>query len=169
MRLLFLARDIPFVGSAALRSRLARSSSLEPRRSARIGALVAAFLGFMARRTRSMRSPTRANCANMASAVLRLSVQVLLAGLGDAVELARAVGLHGGVADLFEIGEGGIHHAGAGHIEALGALVQRLDDFVAVAGFSASSRKISSCRSTEASLRPMPKARPPMPPPSMKP
>ena len=55
------------------------------------------------------------------------------------VELACTVGFDGGVADLFEIGERGIHHAGAGDVKALGALVQRLDDFVAVAGFSSSS------------------------------
>ena len=82
-----------------------------------------------------MRSPTRPNCANSASAAARLLVQVLLARLGDVIELAGAIGLDGGVADLLEVGERGVHHAGARDVEALGALVQRLDDFVAVAWF----------------------------------
>src|ERR1700733_3305257 len=60
-------------------------------------------------------------------------VQMLLARLGDVVELAGALRLDGGMPDLFQIGEGGIDHARTRDVEPLGALVQGLDDFVAMA------------------------------------
>ncbi len=55
--------------------------------------------------------------------------------VGNAVQLLGAVRLHRGVADLLQISEGGVDHAGAGRVEAAGTLFQRLDDLVAVAGF----------------------------------
>src|ERR1700676_2508567 len=60
-------------------------------------------------------------------------VQMLLTRVGDAVELAGALGLDGGVPDFLKVGESGVHHAGTRYVETLGAFVQGLDDFIAMA------------------------------------
>src|ERR1700734_4403358 len=58
--------------------------------------------------------------------------QMLLARLGDVVELAGAFRLDRGMPDLFQIGERGVDPARARDVEPLGALVQGFDDFVAM-------------------------------------
>src|SRR5271168_4972681 len=63
-----------------------------------------------------------------------MAVQVLRTSCRDVVELASAYGLDRGMADFLQIRERGIHHPGARYIKALGPLVQRLDDFIAMAG-----------------------------------
>ncbi len=61
--------------------------------------------------------------------------------LGQAIELARALDVDGGVADLLEIGQRWINHAGARHVEAVGKIVEGLDDLVAVARLLRDERK----------------------------
>src|SRR3979411_2384723 len=61
-------------------------------------------------------------------------LQVLLTRVGDVVELAGAVDLDSGMPDFFEIRERGVDHAGTRYVKTLGAFVQGLDDFVAMAG-----------------------------------
>ena len=56
-----------------------------------------------------------------------------LALVGDGVELLGALGLGGDVADLFEVGQRRIDHAGARRIPTGGLLLKHLDDLVAVA------------------------------------
>src|SRR5580658_3028652 len=57
-----------------------------------------------------------------------------LALRSDAVELARAFRLDTRVANLVEISEGRINHAGTGAVEATGALLDGFDQFIAVSG-----------------------------------
>ena len=62
--------------------------------------------------------------------------EVIPTRLGDVVLLASAIDLDHCVANLFEIGQCGINHAGARDIEAFGTFVQGFNDFVAMAGQS---------------------------------
>src|SRR4030081_3896829 len=59
---------------------------------------------------------------------------MLLTRVGDVVELAGAVDLDGGMPDFFEVRERRVDHTGTRYVKALGAFVQRFDDFVAMAG-----------------------------------
>ena len=63
-----------------------------------------------------------------------LIFQVRKARDRDAVELLRALRLDAGVADLFQVGERGVDHAGAWRVVAVRARLDRLDELVAVAG-----------------------------------
>src|ERR1700689_1412182 len=56
-------------------------------------------------------------------------------GIGESVQLAGAFGGHRGVTNFLEVGQGGIDHAGARHVETFGALIQFLDDLVSIARF----------------------------------
>src|SRR6266851_9341896 len=58
---------------------------------------------------------------------------MLLALVGDVIELAGALDLDGGVPDFLEVGERGVHHAGTRYVKTPGAFVQGLDDFIAMA------------------------------------
>ncbi|SPA01461.1 conserved exported hypothetical protein [Cupriavidus taiwanensis] len=72
---------------------------------------------------------------------LAVGRQVRLAGLRQLVALLVAFGVDGGKADFFQIRQRGIDHAGAGLVEAVGARLQRLDQFVAMAGLFLQQRQ----------------------------
>jgi len=63
-----------------------------------------------------------------------ISVQMRAAGVRQVVALLRTVGFDGGVAQLFQIGQRGVDHTGAGCVEAIAKGTQRFDEFIAVAG-----------------------------------
>ncbi|SPC16369.1 conserved hypothetical protein [Cupriavidus taiwanensis] len=65
---------------------------------------------------------------------LAVGLQVRHAGLRQLVALLVAFGVDGGKADFFQVGQRRINHTGARLVEAVGARLQRLDQFVAVAG-----------------------------------
>src|SRR5882757_1748520 len=60
---------------------------------------------------------------------------MFLSGIGDAVQLAGAFSGYRGVTNFLEVGQGGIDHAGTRHVETFRALIEFLDDLVAVTRF----------------------------------
>src|SRR5215469_3489638 len=60
-------------------------------------------------------------------------LEIFPSGVGDAVELLRALGAHAGVPDLLEPGQRGVDHSGARTVEAARTLLECLDELVAVA------------------------------------
>src|SRR5690348_12833980 len=83
-----------------------------------------------------------------------VAVEMSAARVGDVVTLLRALGLHRGVLDLLEIGERGIHHAGAGAVETAGAFLHVLDDLVAVARLVCEQRQDHELQVTGGELAP---------------
>jgi hypothetical protein len=61
-----------------------------------------------------------------------MGVQTRLAGFGDGVELAVAIDGDDRLADLFQVGQGRIDHAGTGCVEAAGTFLKDADQLVAV-------------------------------------
>src|SRR5271170_7139261 len=59
----------------------------------------------------------------------------------DPVQLARAFLLDAGMADLVQVGERRIDHAGTGAVEAAGTILDGLDQFIAVSGTLAEQRE----------------------------
>ena len=110
--LLFFARAVPFVGESELEfvpgaMQFLRAATFMSHRTPR---------RFPRRALRGARGPCVRRPGRIGRTGIRgaaIALQVLLARVGDVVELAGAVGLDGGVADFLEIGEGGVDHAGA--------------------------------------------------------
>ena len=50
-------------------------------------------------------------------------LEVVSTRLSDVIELASTVGLDDGVADLLQVRQGGVHHAGTRYVKTLGPLV----------------------------------------------
>src|SRR5439155_12770469 len=85
-------------------------------------------------------------------------VKMTPAVVGDPVEFLCAFGLDDRVAELFEIGEGGIHHSRARAIEAARTLLECPDDFIPVTRLFFEQRQNDELQIVRAELAPGPKS-----------